>query len=447
MSASQSGPMKKSRRAFVGNLRQHPNLEDKLRDLFAKSAIPIPVDGIQIVALKQPGDRCFALVKCDVEMAVKCINGITFVGNILEVKYEKKQNQVLKKMKSMGFGGWAKPSSSFAAPITTGKKSLEKKDKNVDDKMTVEKKLSNVDDGAMLPNMEKLSLGSTEKDSDDLSQFSARCKLPLGNLMDELGAHEPDYEKMKNMKIENSSSPAEKGSKKSSKSDGSTVQHHSSGALAPNGKAPIHIELVSFGFKYSVPPQAREGWSHSNPLSPIDCRDLPRCPHYVAKLSGLSYKVKRTMLSMRVEEDEEGDIDNDTSAKDEKHGWNGVSDAVYPMVVKSEEMSLTIFSAIEEAIRCGGHGYAFPLEAKIHIGSEYGRHRSVVLCEKLAQMIRTLLRQNEGSRIRQPVSVSTRHRDVDNNHRDEEAFGTDLRREHEVEVKRKKKHEWLESKW
>ncbi len=150
---------------------------------------------------------------------------------------------------------------------------------------------------------------------------------------------------------------------------------------------------------------------------------------------------------MRVEEDEEGNSDDGNSAKDESQGWNDVSNAVYPMVVKSEEMSLTIFSAIEEAIRSGGHGYAFPLEAKIHIGSEYGRHRSVVLCEKLAQMIRTLLRQNEGSRIQQPVSVSTRHRDVDNNHRDEEAFGTDLRREHETEVKRKKKQEWLESKW
>ena len=38
------------------------------------------------------------------------------------------------------------------------------------------------------------------------------------------------------------------------------------GMLAPNRSAPINIELVSFGFKYSVPPHARKGWSHSNPI-------------------------------------------------------------------------------------------------------------------------------------------------------------------------------------
>jgi hypothetical protein len=65
----------------------------------------------------------------------------------------------------------------------------------------------------------------------------------------------------------------------------------------------------------------------------------------------------------------------------------------------------------------------------------------------LAQTIRTLLRENADGRITQPVSVSTRHRDVDQKHKDDEAFGNDLRKKHDAEVKRKKRQEWQDSKW
>ena len=223
--------------------------------------------------------------------------------------------------------------------------------------------------------------------------------------------------------------------------------------LAPNGTAPINVELVSFGYKYSVPPQARQGWSYSNPLSPIDCRDLPRCPHYVAKLSGLSFKVKKALTSNTygsVKENDDDDDDNESGKEEEETtttenmDLNGKIDT-NPLLSKSIELSETILKAMEEAIRDGQHGYAFPLRATVFIGSEYGRHRSVVLCDILAQKIRKLLRKNDGDRIEVPISVSIRHRDVDQNHKDEEAYGDDLRRVHEAEVKRKKKQEWLEN--
>ena len=110
-----------------------------------------------------------------------------------------------------------------------------------------------------------------------------------------------------------------------------------------------------------------------------------------------------------------------------------------PLIAQSNEVSETILRAIEEAINDGGHGYAFPLNTTIHIGSKYGRHRSVIVCEQIAQILCKLFRSNKDHQIKSPVSVSTRHWDVDNNHKDGEAFGNDLRKEHEMEVRWKKK--------
>ena len=80
-----------------------------------------------------------------------------------------------------------------------------------------------------------------------------------------------------------------------------------------------------------------------------------------------------------------------------------------------------------------------PLTMTVSIGSKYGRHRLVVLVEHLAVVLRARLRHNNGSRynndtstngiVRQPVSMGTRHRDMDARHQDKEAFGEDLRRE------------------
>ena len=78
----------------------------------------------------------------------------------------------------------------------------------------------------------------------------------------------------------------------------------------------------------------------------------------------------------------------------------------------------------------------------VYIGSEYGRHRSVVIVEAAAITLRNMLRKNERNRFGStPVSVGTRHRDVDRAHRDEEAFGYDLRREAQAAKKQKEREE------
>ena len=80
-----------------------------------------------------------------------------------------------------------------------------------------------------------------------------------------------------------------------------------------------------------------------------------------------------------------------------------------------------------------------PLTMTVSVGSEYGTQQLVVLVEHLAVVLRARLRRNDGSRfndnmstngiVRQPISVGTRHRDMDARHQDKEAFGEDLRQE------------------
>ena len=78
----------------------------------------------------------------------------------------------------------------------------------------------------------------------------------------------------------------------------------------------------------------------------------------------------------------------------------------------------------------------------VYIGSEYGRHRSVVIVEAAAIALRNMLRKNERGRFGSAtVSVGTRHRDIDRAHRDEEAFGIDLRREAQAAKKQKEREE------
>ena len=48
----------------------------------------------------------------------------------------------------------------------------------------------------------------------------------------------------------------------------------------------------------------------------------------------------------------------------------------------------------------------------IYVGSEYGKHRSVVCAEFAATALRKLLRANDKGQFTAPVSVGTQHRDV-----------------------------------
>jgi RNase adaptor protein for sRNA GlmZ degradation len=96
-------------------------------------------------------------------------------------------------------------------------------------------------------------------------------------------------------------------------------------------------------------------------------------------------------------------------------------------------MGKQIFTALEEAIS-SGHGHASPLRMTVYAGSESGRHRSVLVCELGATALRKLLRSNEQNQITQPVSVGTRHRDIDRRQREMEQTGVSKQKELESEL-------------
>lgn len=152
--------------------------------------------------------------------------------------------------------------------------------------------------------------------------------------------------------------------------------------LAPFDKTFIHLELVSFGYKYGAPSHSKKGFTFAHPLPPLDCRDLDRAPAHVAKFTGLSYLVKKALLNP----DQSGD-DSEGKTRNKTEG---------AMRRRANEMSDDIIKILVESIDEGGHGPISPLTMTISIGSEYCRHRAVVLVEHLAVVLRARLRRNDG---------------------------------------------------
>ena len=113
------------------------------------------------------------------------------------------------------------------------------------------------------------------------ADFSARLKIPLSHLVEELGE-----------KKELAKHPAVETIEKKHSPNTTDKGQFNNGVLVPQGKAAISVELVSFGYKYGL---ARCGWSHSHPLPRVDCRDLPEVPLNMARLSGLNHHVKRVL--------------------------------------------------------------------------------------------------------------------------------------------------------
>jgi hypothetical protein len=114
---------------------------------------------------------------------------------------------------------------------------------------------------------------------------------------------------------------------------------------------------------------------------------------------------------------------------------------------RADDIANEIIKALVKLIDEGGHGPVSPLTMMVSVESKYGRHRSVVLVEHPAVVLRARLRPNNSSRfndntstngiVRQPVSMGTRHTDMDARHQDKEAFEEDLRQElHKAEKAR-----------
>ena len=285
--------------------------------------------------------------------------------------------------------------------------------------------------------------------SDD---FQVRLRMPLSKLLAEYGDHDEEWKREGGrMRASTNRGGAGINERRAAASidgipsgrDDATAGH---GMLAHHGKASVHLELESFGYKYGAPPHARNGFTYTHPLPPLDVRDIDRAPGHVSKFNGLSYLVRRSLLNPSRQDD--GD-ENDEGWVEGDHATTTKEDGRSPMRRRADDIADEIIKVLVESIDEGGHGPLSPLTMTISVGSEYGRHRSVVLVEHLAVVLRARLRRNDGRRfdcamdrdatgsgggctngiVRQPVSVGTRHRDLDARHQDEEAFGEDLKRE------------------
>ena len=243
------------------------------------------------------------------------------------------------------------------------------------------KKQTVMDSDAMTQDLEKL----TDVD------FKSRCKLPLSELVAEYGEQDVHWKKQQHFTEVNKQHSS---------------QNTNNGMLATYEKSFVHLELVSFGYKYGSPSHSKKGFTYTHPLPPLDCRELEVVPDHVAKFHGLSYLVKKAMLNPRRDDEKE------TKEEDKLQS---------PMRVKANCIADDIMVVLVEAIDEAGHGPISPLTMTISVGSEIGKHRSVVLVEHLAVILRSRLRRNDSRKVKQLVSVETRHRDLDVRHKDDDS--------------------------
>jgi hypothetical protein len=197
------------------------------------------------------------------------------------------------------------------------------------------------------------------QDQVTLDDFRSRCQKPLSELMEEFGEYDHDFDKVI------PTLPQE--------------TRDSNSRLGKHGKAPIHLEFRSFGFVFNAP--TSKGWSNAQPLPAIDCRHLPEVYDYLARQDGKSSAVKRVLLTDEVRD--------------------------FTSIVADR-----VFDALEQAI-ADGHGHALPLRMTINIGSEQGRHRSVIVVEEAGKELRKRLRNNKDGKITEDVSIGTAHQDLD----------------------------------
>ena len=98
------------------------------------------------------------------------------------------------------------------------------------------------------------------------------------------------------------------------------------GMFVHYGRASVHLELSSFGYKYGAPPHCSwDCFTYARPLLPLDVRDLNRAPRHVSKFNGLLYPVRRSLLNPprgRANDDRRRDCDGNCN-NDDVYGNNG----------------------------------------------------------------------------------------------------------------------------
>jgi hypothetical protein len=163
--------------------------------------------------------------------------------------------------------------------------------------------------------------------------------------------------------------------------------------LGQMGKAPIHINISTFGRVHGVPKEFRHTAEAEDDIMSYDCLDyadiLVPCPPYLDFLDGQAGNVKRAMINAAVRSLARQTIANAIMARLQQQPDDTISNTG-PTT----------------------YGYHNPHVLSIYIGSDTGRHRSVILAELTAMAVRQYLRKGDPRTLHCPVSVGCTHRDI-----------------------------------
>ena len=373
------------RRVYIGGLpRDLPNLKQDLEEWMYEKVPNLAIESITV----NTGARApHALIDCGIQsnLLISKLHQQVFHGKKLTVQRERRNNnkkQGQQQKKQQTFKGWSKPKQEEFRPIPVDEATENIRSVITDEIRLAEEKgedtinvaLASTAAVTLLATMNGFSdiqsegdevKEAQEKESNAENGFQLK---DMSELLADFGQADPNWQKQ-HVDLE------------TTETDDSGISR-----LAPKGKAPIHIIFNSFGFLHGAP-KRQEGWSHSQPLAVMDCRDLfESVPKHLEWQTGLSGVVKRVLQQ----------VNKDIPIQ--QHAKTKITDQVWDCLLEAQN---------------AGYGYSSPLEMTIYIGSELGKHRSVVLCEWAATGIRKKLRQNQENRIQQPVSVETYHRDVE----------------------------------
>jgi len=430
----QSIPTKRQmnkKRLYIGNLPVEAEaLEDKLVELLKGTAVDCQLDrqDVEVMCSKS----CHALVSCPnnvMDDLIQKLNKTYFEGKRLVVQRERKPRKDYQTVNAFT-KSWAKPTTKTMAPepeepaatkeqISDPPRDLQEVSERIGVIVQDEMGQAAENGGDALMNaaiastaavslLADLGFGVVDAETQvstptqatsvpvDVVEdggFMALCKQPLSSLMGEYGDYDPNWKQVEPTTTTDAPTPALEPEKTPTATTTTATAKPALDVKNPNsvlgmqGKMPVHVEFTSFGYLHGAPSEIRRGWSHSQPLAPFDCRHLAPAPNYLQWQDGLSGAVKRSLV-----------FPMDEMAPSIKEYVKQVA----------EEVAVVLSEAIKE----GGHGYAMPLRMMIYIGSDSGRHRSVVACELAATALRKLLRANKDGRFAQPCSVGTKHRHV-----------------------------------
>jgi hypothetical protein len=427
--AKASHTKQRSHRIHVGNLPDLAELGHNELQTIVAAKLQVDPQAIVITDHQPQHQSAIVLVSgMTAEAAVARLRGLQWRGAKLAVKRDK---NIPKNSTPHGaqpsFGTWTRPKNhrSFAEgqnESSMGNLAPLDEHHHGTSLPNEDQPLASVAEttGATFPSAANVCDDNVEE-SGPILDFAALCQNPLSRLLNDYGEQDPDWMNV----VPNDEMALDPTLVANDTISETSPRIETLCRLERHGKAPIHVELVSFGHRHGIPAQVRDfatGHSHRQPLLAFDVRTvLPQVPHYLAWMDGRSGAVRNAMVRYQPNSGNSGRERRFRKSVPPALTSNAEEAVNKPVPATTTTWNVRDYArtviaapvadALEAAMQV--HGYADPLCMSIYIGSEEGRHRSVVAAEQAATALRKLLRENDRNRFACAVSVGCRHRDID----------------------------------